>query len=271
MQARAVAPGQLDREARRAVAGLDGSNARVLAERYLLAVSLPGPGLVRENRRRVLAVGGHQQGRVGEDALQRPLVVHQHVAGARAHEHLDAARAMPVDRLHRLEVVVGGAEVEPPVRHRAGGGAGVLVLERLGRHRLRPAVGHLQEAGDAARDGGPRLGRDGGLVLQPRLAEVHLIVDHARQQPGALGVDDGGPVGAARTDPGDASPGDRQVSLDDGAFVDDAGVDDAVAHGSRPSRRAGPATRPAAAESRPRSPRGSRGPRARPRCGPAGR
>ena len=313
MQARAVAAGQFDREARRPVAGVDRADARVLAERYLLSVPLPRPRLVRENGRRVLAVGGHQQRRVGEDALQGPLVVHQHVAGARAHEHLDAARAVTVDRLHRVEVVVGGAEVEPPVRHRARGGAGVLVRQRLGRHRQGPAVGHLQEAGDAPRDGRPRLGGDGALVLEARLAEVHLVVDHPREQPAARGVDDGS-VGGPRVDAGDAASGYRQVALDDPAFVDDAGVDDAVAHGSRPARRAGsparragsvrtaipmgrrphpdgarphalPApgarqgkrrmvsltvpARPAAAESRPRSRRGSPGRRARPRCGPA--
>lgn len=207
----------------------------MLREGDVVPVFGPGGRFVRDDRWRVLAVGGDDERRRREDALEGALVVDQHVAGAGPHEDLDAARQPPVDRLDRVQVVVGRAKVEPVVGHRPGGGSGVLILERAGRHRLRVAVRHLQVARDTAGDGGARFGCDRGLMLEPRLAEMHLVVDHAGQQVGAGRVDDLGATWRRHVHPEDAPPGHRQVAHDHGALVDDLRVDDVVAH--RPSLR----------------------------------
>ena len=173
---------------------------------------------------------GDDERRGREDAIQGLLVVDQHVPGARAHEDLDAARLPSVDRLDRLQVVVGGAKVEPVIRHRPRRGAGMLVCERLGRHRLRIGVRHLEIARDATGHRGARLGFDGGLVLESRLAKVHLVVDHPGQHIAPLGIDDLRLWRADNVETDDAPPSDREVALPHRAFVDDPCVDDAVAH-----------------------------------------
>ena len=89
-------------------------------------------------------------------------------------------------------------------------------------------VGHVHEAGQAAGDGRRRFGGHVGLVFQAGLAEVHLVVDHARQQAAAGGIDD--ILADARVEPAadllDAAIDDAQVALELAALVDEAGVDD---------------------------------------------
>ena len=150
VEARVVTHGQLDREAGRLVAGLFGPDTGVLAERNVVAESGAGGRFIGDDGRGVFAVRRNDQRRAGEDALEGAFVVDQHVAGARSHEHLDTTRQPLVDRFDRFEIVVGGAEVEAVVRHRPGGGSGVLVRERLGGDRLRIGVRHLHIAGDTA-------------------------------------------------------------------------------------------------------------------------
>ena len=58
-------------------------------------------------------------------------------------------------------------------------------IERVVVNRLRVAVGHFQGAGNAASHRRPGFRRDVALVLEAGLAEMHLVVDHAGQQPGA--------------------------------------------------------------------------------------
>jgi hypothetical protein len=134
---------------------------------------------VRDDRRR----------RVAEDAVEDVRVVDQHVAGGCAHEHLDARRGARIQRLDRGEVVVARAHVEAEVAPGAAGGALVLVLQRRRIERGRVGVGHVHEGGQATGHGRGRFGRDVGLVLHARFAEVHLVIDHARQQAPTAGVD----------------------------------------------------------------------------------
>src|SRR5690606_19119983 len=143
---------------------------------------------------------------------------------------------------HVLEVVVAGAEVEAVVGPRAAGGARVLVLQRRAGQRGRAGVGHVHEAGQPARHRRGRLAGDVGFVLEPRLAEMHLVVDHARQQAPAGGIDHG--LARARrqaADGVDAAVADAQVAVELAAFIDQARVEDeGVGHrGEGPWSRGG--------------------------------
>ena len=64
-----------------------------------------------------------------------------------------------------------------------------LVGERLGGGRERLGVGHLEHGRDAAHHRRAAAGLQVLLVLQPRLAEMHLGVDHAGQHVQARGID----------------------------------------------------------------------------------
>ena len=198
-------------------------------------------GEVGVDRRRVLAVGDDRRRRLAEDRIERVGVVDQHVAGRGAHEHLDARRGQRIQRADRLEVVVAGAQVEPVVAPGAPRGAVVLVLQRGGIERRRRRVGHVHEAGQPAGDRRRGFGGDVGLVFQAGFAEMHLVVDHARQQPAAGGVDHVFAVARrqAAADLGDATAADAQVAIELAAFVDQAGVDDQGFGHSMSSSRGG--------------------------------
>ena len=104
----------------------------------------------------------------------------------------------------------------------AAGGAGDLVLEGRARDGQRVGVGHLEDAGDAAHHRRQRAGRKIFLVLQPRLAEMHLGVDDAGQDVQAAAVD--GLVGGVAdeiAERGDAAAATRRCRPMDAVLVDD--------------------------------------------------
>ena len=124
---------------------------------HVLAVLLAEPLLVGLDGRRVFAVGGDQRRALGEDQLQRPRIVHQHVAGGRAHEDLHAAAVAGLQRADLVQVVVGPAEVEGVVGLRPAAGEPVLVHQHGPARHVGDGVGHVHEAGDAAGHRGGRL------------------------------------------------------------------------------------------------------------------
>src|SRR5262249_2488475 len=92
---------------------------------------------------------------------------------------------------------------------------------------------------DTAHDGGAAARLQVLLVLQPRLAEVHLRVDHARQDVEAASVDDLGRRGAGEVAQcRNPSTADADVPLRPPVMVDDgAAVEDEVVgggHGGAP-------------------------------------
>ena len=120
-------------------------------------------------------------------------------------------------RADLLEIVVGAAEVEGVVGPCPARGQQVLVRERRARGGVRDGVRHVHEAGDAAGHRRRGLGGDVALVGEARLAEMHLVVDHAGQQVPAAGVDDavGLLAGQPEADPLDAAVADEDVALAD--------------------------------------------------------
>ena len=155
----------------------------------VLAIEGLDAGLVGPDARFRLAMGRHDGRGRGEQRLQGLLVVDQHVARRRAHEKLDAADTAVVGLRYFLEIVVGGSQPESIVGPRLGTGQVHLVLPGGQRHRGRVGVGHVEKGGHASRHRRHRLGGDVGLVRQPRLAEMHMGVDHPGQQPQPPGLD----------------------------------------------------------------------------------
>ena len=73
-----------------------------------------------------------------------------------------------------------------------------------------------------------------GLVFEPWLPEMHLVVDHSWQQSTSGGIHDVLAVARSQscTDIGDATAGNAQVAVEFTAFVDQSGIDDqGVGHG----------------------------------------
>ena len=115
-------------------------------------------------------------------------------------------------------------------------GAGELRRQRGTVGDRRAIVRHVHHAGGAAGDGGRGLGAEVADVGGAGLPEVHLVVDHARQQvqPGSVDHGVGGAPGEVRAKCGDAAALGQQVGLEHPAFVDRGGVEDQEAVGHKP-------------------------------------
>ena len=228
VQTRAVFLGQAHGQLGRGVAGRFGADQRVLLERHVLAPARPRGGFVDEDHGRVFAMGDHHQLRAREDRRQRGGIIHQHIAGGCAHEHLHCTGFVRLQPRDFFGVVVGGAKVEGVVAVHAPGRHGVFFGQTLAGGDGGVVVRHVEHAGDAARHGRRRLGGQVALVRQAGLTEMHLIVDHAGDQRPALRVVHrvAGRAADLRRDPFDAFAHDQDIGVELFAFIDDAGVGD---------------------------------------------
>ena len=124
-----------------------------------------------------------------EDARQRLLIVDEQIAGGGAHEHFDAGSAWELLQPRQLlDILPRGADEEGEVAIHAPAPAPDLIGERLRAHRRWLGVRHLEHGGDAAEHGRPAAGLEIFLMLEPRLAEMHLGIDDARQDMQAGGL-----------------------------------------------------------------------------------
>jgi hypothetical protein len=100
-----------------------------------------------------------------------------------------------------------------------------LVGERFLAGGQRIGVRHLENGGDAAKDGRARPGFEVFLVFQARLAEMHLAVDDARQDVQAGAIDRLAGIGRAeRSDRGDAAVAHADIALSLPVVIDDGAV-----------------------------------------------
>ncbi len=148
-----------------------------------------------------------------QDARQRLLVVDEQIAGGGAHEDFDARGAGELFEGRKLlDIVARGADEKGEVAMHAPAPARDLGGERLGAHRCGLRVRHLEDGGDAAQHRRPAAGFQILFMLEPRLAEMHLGVDDARQHMQAGGIEGlAGGIGAEAADRRDAAVPDANI------------------------------------------------------------
>ena len=223
------------RERRRLQTGFRRPDGRMLTHRHVFAVLRPGRLLGFANHGRVLAMGQHDDGGIGEQLLECVRIVDQHVSCRRAHERLDPGGLADFQRPDLLDVAVGRTEVETEVGRAAADGRFVFIPERIPRGRLRTDVRHVHEARDATGDRGGRLGRKVAFPGEPGLPEVHLVIDHAGHQDRALRIVylSGVVGGDAAGNLFDTFACDQYVAFENLALIEQAGIgDELFLHGS---------------------------------------
>ena len=171
----------------------------------------------------VLGVEGGAAARVPQDRGDALVVLDQQVAGREPMNTL-----MPAAPGSRSSSPTSPALSRVPPTQKAKSQcmrcvrAPHLVGKRLGAGRQRVGVGHLEDGGDAAEHGGARAALEIFLVLQARLAEMHLAVDDAGQDVQAAAVDRrAGARRAEIADRGDAAAADADVAQARAVMVDD--------------------------------------------------
>ena len=164
-----------------------------------------------------------------EDVAHALVVLDQQRTGGRAHEHLYAGTAGKQFEFRQvLGVLARAAHEEREIAMHAMMRALDLVGECLRVRRGRIGVRHLEHRGDAAHDGAERAGFEIFLVGRTGFAEMHLGVDHARQDMQAAAIDR---LARGRrrqlSDRGDPSGRDAEIAcrfavvIDDGAAPED--------------------------------------------------
>ena len=193
MDPRAHAFGQGDQPAGGANRGFGVSHLRMAGP---VAGASQRPPL--DEPRLVLGVKGGAAADGPQNGFDAGVVGDQQGAGRGAHEHLHpAAAGQPLELGQFGGVLVGRADVERMVAVHPAARPGQLVAQSRGGGGRRLGVGHLEDRGDAAQDGGPRSGLQVFLPRRAGLAEVDLGVDHAGQDGQAGGGEDlaGGGLG----------------------------------------------------------------------------
>ena len=236
VEARVVPPRQLDRQRGGLVAGVDTTDLRMKTHRDGITVLGAKPFLVGLDGRGVFAMRRDQGRRIAEQLVQGLGIVHQHVAGGCAHEHLDPAGLVRVEASDLVDVVVGRAEIEGVVSPTAVAGERELGLQRVQGHGLRVGVGHFHPAGDTPRQRRARLRGHVALVGHAGFAKMHLVVDDARHQHPTRCLDDRiSRVRNLAADPRDAVADDQQVAIRDATLVHQAGIlDQCLVHFGSP-------------------------------------
>ena len=136
----------------------------------------------------VLAVCDDEFLALFEKFVESLRVVDQHVARAAAEEELDGGIFGGVSLEQLVDVAVGGTEHKAVVGGTCPGCYQAFLFEQFHRRCLRLGVGHIDERGHAAGHCSAALGGYVGLFGQPRLAEMHVSVDYARQEIEAGGI-----------------------------------------------------------------------------------
>jgi hypothetical protein len=213
-------------------------------------VSARQPLRIGADGRFVLAVRADRERRFSKDPLQRVLLVHQQITRTGTDEDLDSGS--PPRPLQFAEVVRRGADIEAVVHHAFLCRQRELLLQRGDRDRRGLCVGHLQKRRHAPFGAGEAPGVQVLFMFQPRLAEVHLVVDNARQEMEARRVDHlVGLRAVRRIDAGDLLTFDQDVDkplavrqdagriFDERAHADSFLRADRIAHGrlTRPRRQ----------------------------------
>ena len=125
-------------------------------------------------------------------------------------------------------VLPGSADVEGEIAVHTPPCPGNLVGERFLRRRQRLRIGHLEDGGDTTADRREAACGEVFLVLEARLAEVDLSVDHTWKDVEPLGIDDlGRPPPREIANRRNAPPQDANVAdalavmIDDGSSLED--------------------------------------------------
>ena len=137
----------------------------------------------------VLAMHHDGQAALLEDGGERIVAFHLHFARAAAHEELDAGHEVGHDVAQLVNVSARGTDEAPKVDVARLGGDAEFLHDCFARHARWQRVGHVENRGHTACGSGQAFGREVGLVRETRVAEVHVLVNHPRQEVAPRGID----------------------------------------------------------------------------------
>ena len=123
---------------------------------------------------------GHLHG--FENLTQGFLLVHQHVAGGRAHEEFHAGHFTGIYAAKQIHIVGCGTDEKAVVDATLARCDFPLCFQVFGRCGLRHGVGHVEHRGNTAGSRRPTFAFHVGLVSESRLTEVNVFIDDPGQQ-----------------------------------------------------------------------------------------
>lgn len=183
MEACAVFFGNLDGIKRGFITGCFVPDQRVIGGGQCMAA---GPELVEVSfdDGLIFAMRGNQHFTSCEDPVQRIGVIHQHITGAGPHENFDPADVfLPgIGQQGLFSIAVTNAHVKGIIRGGTACCNRIFFLQQFLCEGIGDRVRHFHKAGNTSRDCGFCFRGDRGFMGQTGFAEMHLVVDTAREQ-----------------------------------------------------------------------------------------
>ena len=155
----------------------------------VIAIFLLVGGCIGTDDVLVFAMGSDEHTGIGKDILEGFHAVHEHIAGAGAHEELHATDVLLVQFSQIIRIVVRRSEVEGIVHDALGGGILELVFQSFEGCGLRIGVRHVHVAGHASGCCCHAFSVHVGLVCQARVTEMYMVIDDTREEIASLGID----------------------------------------------------------------------------------
>jgi hypothetical protein len=177
-----VPVGELDRAAR-------GDHGGGMIADFGVIGDIRGAGILRcigADGGFVFAVGTNGERGLREDRFEGRLFIDEQIACAGTDENLDAGRAFCLFQL--CNVCRCRADIETVVDQALRRGERQLVVQRGDGSRRWVRIRHFQVGRYASLGAGSRRRVQIFLVRQPRLAEVNLVINHARHQVQAVSI-----------------------------------------------------------------------------------
>jgi len=192
MEAGAVLLGQAEGALRGFVASFRAADDGVELHRHIVAVHFPVFFLVLLHDLLFFRVDGDDGVAIGKQLFHRLRVVGQQIALLGKVQTVigNAHQLARIGLNDFVQVIAIDAQEEGVIGQRFFGSDLILLVQALDSQRIGDGVGHIDERGNATRYCRFAFGMQVCFMGSPRVPEVHLPVDNAREEVFAFSIDD---------------------------------------------------------------------------------
>lgn len=188
VQTRSALPGHAYSKTRRVVASLTAAYLRVVYDIRIVSVQLFGLSHIACDSTRVLTMCHDYFRRTSKYLSESLLPVHEHIARAAAHKKFDPRIHVSRDTEYLLHIIISSPYEKCIVDMHFPLGDVHALLPSVERSSQRRDIGHIEHRSNPTSSSSPTLSVHVGLVCEPRISKVHMIIDDTRQEVQPRGI-----------------------------------------------------------------------------------
>ena len=191
VQTSSALPGHAYSKTRRVVASLTATYLRVVYDIRIVAIQLFGLSHIACDSTRVLTMCHDYFRRTSKYLSESLLLGHEHIARAAAHKKFDPWILVRRYTEYLLHIIISSPYEKCIVDMHFPLGDVHALLPSVERSSQRRDIGHIKHRGYSTSSSSPTLGVHVGLVCEPRVAKVYMIIDDTRQKVQPRGINYG--------------------------------------------------------------------------------